>query len=92
MTPTPNTPSQEGAAHTCPGYLTDPPELQRAIDEAGFWLGCEHPERPVDALMVTIAGCTGCQIAHEAAVRMGVPTSNTNTVDDTLARLGATHV
>ena len=36
-----------------------PPEIQRVINEAGFWIGCEHPERPADEFMVTMAGCSG---------------------------------
>ena len=72
MTPPPTLLDPEGARDTCPGYLDDPPEVQRVINEAaGFWIGCEHPERPVDAFMVTIAGCRGCEIAHEAADRRG---------------------
>ena len=69
MTPPPTLLSPEGGRHTCPGYLDDPPEIQRVINEAGFWIGCEHPERPADEFMVTMAGCRGCEIAHQAADR-----------------------
>ena len=52
----PSCDSGEGMTeHTCPGYLDDPPELQKALDDSGYWMPCEHPERPIDVFMVVIA-------------------------------------
>jgi hypothetical protein len=75
--------------HTCSGYLADPPEIQQAIDDAGFWMGCEHPERPVDRFMLTIAGCRGCDIAEEVAYRTGSSVVNVDSLEGVLQYIGA---
>ncbi len=77
--------------HTCPGFAVDAaqhPEIAQAIDGGGFWLGCEHPARPVDEFKVTISGCPGCAIAHEAAKRRGMWRGTEDTVDGVLGQLG----
>jgi hypothetical protein len=73
--------------HTCPGYLTDPPEIQQAIDDGGYWLACEWPERRVDSKMITIAGCPACMIAEVAANRLGMTAGSASTVEDVIERL-----